>query len=117
MCLGEPAFDINMKRSCGLVKKGLTCNGQSAHSKSRDNHYLGAISAIELIKGSLQLPQLITNKKRKRDDDIVCMSKRTVRRYYISFLKTAKDKVDQYSHTKDQHSVMDNASMHASQSS
>jgi hypothetical protein len=60
---------------------------------------LSAISATVFNKLIFIPPQPQSKKKkkkkeRKRSDDIVCMNKRMVTRYYISFLKAIMDEID-----------------------
>ncbi|KAL1925902.1 hypothetical protein VTP01DRAFT_7241 [Rhizomucor pusillus] len=50
-------------------------------TRAQTTTILGAISAAGLIKCSLRLPQPPANKKRKRGDDVACMSKATG--YYL----------------------------------
>ena len=75
---------------------------------------LGAISAQSLIKYSLRLSQLPPIKKRKRGEDVGCVSKGTVTGHYVSFLKATMDEMDQYPHMKGHYLVMDNAPIHTS---
>jgi transposase len=113
--LDESAFHINMKRSMAWSKKGSPAVVKVPKTRAQTTTILGAISAAGLIKCSLRLPQPPANKKRKRGDDVVHISKGTVTGHYISFLKATMDEMDQYPHMKGHCLVMDNAPIHTSE--
>ncbi|KAL1932186.1 hypothetical protein VTP01DRAFT_9242 [Rhizomucor pusillus] len=113
--LDESAFHINLKRSMAWSKKGSPAVLTVPKTRAKTTTILGAISAEDLIKCSLRLPQPPPNKKRKGGEGNGRVSKGTVTGHYISFLKATMDEMDQYPHMKGHYLVMDNAPIHTSE--
>ncbi|KAG1426527.1 hypothetical protein G6F58_001440 [Rhizopus delemar] len=113
--LDESTFHINLKRSMAWSRKGAPAVVTVPKTRATTTTILGAISAEGLIKCSLRLPQLTSNKKRKRGDGVGHVSKGTVTGHYVSFLKATMDEMDQYPHMKGHYLVMDNAPIHTSE--
>ncbi|KAG0738000.1 hypothetical protein G6F23_010000 [Rhizopus arrhizus] len=113
--LDESTFHINLKRSMAWSRKGTPAVVTVPKTRATTTTILGAISAEGLIKCSLRLPQLTSNKKRKRGDGVGHVSKGTVTGHYVSFLKATMDEMDQYPHMKGHYLVMDNAPIHTSE--
>ncbi|KAG1490465.1 hypothetical protein G6F45_010876 [Rhizopus arrhizus] len=113
--LDEPAFHINLERSMVWSKRGTPAVVTVPKTRATTTTILGAISAEDLIKYSLRLPQASSNKKRKRGDSAGHTSKGTVKGHYVSFLKATMDEMDQYLHMKGHYLVMNNAPIHTSE--
>ena len=71
----------------------------------------GAISASDLIKFSLRLPQ-VSSRKRKRTNASEIISRGTVTGHYLISLKTTVDEMDKYQRMKGHYLAMDNAPIH-----
>lgn len=84
-----------MKCSMAWPKKGSFVVVKVLKIRAQITMSLGAIFASGLNKCIVRPPQLpAKKKKRKGSDDIMCMNKGMVTRYYISFLKAIMDEMD-----------------------
>ncbi|KAL1935749.1 hypothetical protein VTP01DRAFT_4889 [Rhizomucor pusillus] len=110
----ESAFHVNVKHSMAWSKKGSPAVVTVPKTRAQTTIILGAISASNLIKCSLRLPQPPA-KKRKRGGYAELMSTGTVTGHYLSFLKATMDEMDNYPQMKGYYLVMDNAPIHKSE--
>ncbi|ORE11845.1 hypothetical protein BCV72DRAFT_317998 [Rhizopus microsporus var. microsporus] len=92
--LDKSAFHINLKRSMAWSKKGWPAVVTVPKTRAQTTTILDAISASELIKYSLRLPQLPA-KKRKREGYAEQTSIGIVTVHYFSFLTATMDEMDQ----------------------
>jgi fumarate hydratase class II len=89
-----------MKSSIVWPKKEFLCNCSCNKSKSKNDHYPNAISVSGVIRCSLILPQILSNKS-KRTSHSKRISKGIIISRYLSFLKTTIDEIEKYEHIKD----------------
>ncbi|KAG1038350.1 hypothetical protein G6F43_012702 [Rhizopus delemar] len=113
--IDEAAFHINLKRSMAWPKKGTRAEVIVPETRARTTTILGAISPFGVVNVQLRRPTIPSKKRRLGSNGLVVSGAGgTVTGYYINFIKSTLDVLDNHEEFKGHYIVMDNAPIHTS---
>ncbi|CAO3615524.1 unnamed protein product [Mucor hiemalis] len=120
--LDEAGFDINMRRSRGLFKRGTEAILETPSARGVSHTTIGAVSAFGVVNVSMREPgnvkrrRVVGAKKRKATEDIsATIPKGTTTGHYVQFISDTLNIMDEFPNMKGFHIVMDNAPIHPPQ--